>query len=127
MKMIQHKLFNQAAERGLAGRLAGTVFVTTSWDDGHMLDHQLAGLLETYELPGTFYVAPRNVELRQRERLRDRDLRALASDFEIGGHTLTHLRLTTLPDSVARREIEEGKDALEHIISAPLRSFCYPG
>jgi peptidoglycan/xylan/chitin deacetylase (PgdA/CDA1 family) len=92
-----------------------------------MRDHQLAGLLDTYGLPGTFYVAPRNVELRPRERLRERDLRALASDFEIGGHTLTHLRLATLPDSVARHEITDGKDALEQTIGMPLRSFCYPG
>ena len=76
----------------------GAVFVTTSWDDGHDLDHKLAGLLGHHGLRATFYVAPRNIELPRRERLRSRDLRALARDFEIGGHTLTHLRLTSLPD-----------------------------
>jgi peptidoglycan-N-acetylglucosamine deacetylase len=125
--MMQSKRWERGTARAIAGRRVGAVFVTTSWDDGHILDHQLAGLLDTYGLPGTFYVAPRNVELRPRERLRERDLRALSSDFEIGGHTLTHLRLTTLPDSIARHEIADGKDALEQAIGLPLRSFCYPG
>jgi peptidoglycan/xylan/chitin deacetylase (PgdA/CDA1 family) len=110
-----------------AGREVGGVFVTTSWDDGHILDYKLAGLLDDYRLPGTFYVPPRNIELPRQDRLRNRELRALAHDFEIGGHTLTHLRLTTLPDAVARKEIVEGKDALEQVVGVPLRCFCYPG
>jgi peptidoglycan-N-acetylglucosamine deacetylase len=105
----------------------GGVLVTTSWDDGHILDRKLAGLLDDYGLRGTFYVAPRNIELPPWDRLRSRDLQALARHFEIGGHTSTHLRLTTLPDAAARREIVEGKDDLEQVIGASLRSFCYPG
>jgi peptidoglycan-N-acetylglucosamine deacetylase len=105
----------------------GGVFVTTSWDDGHILDHKLANLLHNYRLPGTFYIAPKNVELAQHERLRSPDLQALSRDFEIGGHTLSHLRLTTVSDRVAAREISEGKDALEQVIGVPLRCFCYPG
>jgi peptidoglycan/xylan/chitin deacetylase (PgdA/CDA1 family) len=104
-----------------------SVFVTTSWDDGHVLDHQLARLLDMYDLPGTFYVAPRNVELRPRERLDARGLRLLAERFEIGGHTLNHLRLTTLADPAAHAEIRDGKNALEDVIGKPLHSFCYPG
>jgi peptidoglycan/xylan/chitin deacetylase (PgdA/CDA1 family) len=114
-------------ERAECGSEPWGVFVTTSWDDGHVLDCKLAGLLEHYELRGTFYVAPRNIELPPPERLRNRDLQALARHFEIGGHTLTHLRLTTLPDAAARKEIVEGKDSLEQVIGVSLRSFCYPG
>src|ERR1700689_4714900 len=76
-------------------------FVTTSWDDGHVYDFAVANLLDDYDLPGTFYVAPRNRELPPRARLRDRDIVELASRFEIGGHTLTHLRLTLLNDAEA--------------------------
>lgn len=110
-----------------SGREVESVFVTTSWDDGHILDHKLAGLLDDYGLRGTFYVAPRNIELPRQERLRNRDLQALARDFEIGGHTLTHLRLTSLPDAVARKEVVEGKDTLEQVVGVPVRCFCYPG
>ena len=111
----------------MSARSAEGVVVTTSWDDGHVCDHKLAELLEHYGLRGTFYVAPENVELPRRERLGDHELLALAGRFEIGGHTLTHRRLTCLPDDVAWKEIVEGKDALEQVIGAPLRSFCYPG
>lgn len=124
---IMRKHREETRKAADSGRAVGGVFVTTSWDDGHTLDHKLAGLLEDYGLRGTFYVAPRNIELRRQERLRNRDLQALAHDFEIGGHTLTHLRLTSLPDAVAVREIVEGKDELEQVIGEPLRCFCYPG
>ena len=119
--------WKQIGAAALSGREVGRTYVTTSWDDGHVLDHKLAGLLEDYGVPGTFYVAPNNVELPRQERLRKRDLRALATDFEIGGHTLNHLRLNTLPDDVAAKEVIEGKDALEQVLGERLRSFCYPG
>jgi peptidoglycan/xylan/chitin deacetylase (PgdA/CDA1 family) len=122
-----HKPWRWIENIAESGREVGGVFVTTSWDDGHILDHKLAGLLEDYGLRGTFYVAPMNIELRRQERLGNRDLQALARDFEIGGHTLTHQRLTSLPDAVATKEVVEGKDALEQVIGVPLRSFCYPG
>jgi peptidoglycan/xylan/chitin deacetylase (PgdA/CDA1 family) len=115
------------AELAVAGRASGAVYVTTSWDDGHVLDHAMAGLLETYDLPGTFYVAPRNIELPVRERLGERGTKLIGERFEIGGHTLTHLRLTTMADEHAMREIVDGKAELEQTLGAPLRSFCYPG
>jgi peptidoglycan/xylan/chitin deacetylase (PgdA/CDA1 family) len=101
-------------------------FVSTSWDDGHVLDHRLADVLDRYGLPATFYVAPRNVESPSRLRLDDHGVRALAERFEIGGHTLHHHPLTSLPDDEARQEILDGKTALEQLIGTPLRSFCYP-
>jgi len=110
-----------------SGRQPRGVFVTTSWDDGHVMDHRLAELLATHGLPGTFYVAPRNVELAPEDRLDDKSLQTLAQRFEIGGHTLTHLRLTGLSDATALQEIKDGKDAIEQIIASKLESFCYPG
>jgi peptidoglycan/xylan/chitin deacetylase (PgdA/CDA1 family) len=38
------------------------VTVTTSWDDGHILDVKLSELLKKYNLKGTFYIAPKNRE-----------------------------------------------------------------
>lgn len=102
------------------------VLVTTSWDDGHVLDHCVASLLEPYGLQGTFYVAPRNVEFPTPLRLRDRDLHAISAEFEIGGHTVSHANLTRIPDSEAAGEIREGKDALEQAIGSAVRCFCYP-
>lgn len=102
------------------------VIVTTSWDDGHVLDHRLAALLDRYDLEATFYIAPRNVELSPSDRLTAAGTGELAARFEIGGHTLNHLRLTTLPDDQARREVISGKEALEDVIGKPVESFCYP-
>ncbi len=109
------------------GARSRAVHVTTSWDDGHVLDVRMAELLDRHGLPGTFYVAPRNVELQPRERLDEQATRDLAAGFEIGGHTLYHLRLGHLSPAEARREIVTGKDALEQTIGEPVTSFCYPG
>jgi peptidoglycan/xylan/chitin deacetylase (PgdA/CDA1 family) len=103
------------------------VIVTTSWDDGHVKDESLAELLHDRGLAGTFYIAPRNVELPEASRLGTRGLRALSDEFEIGGHTLTHLRLPALSRADAKREIRDGKAVLEDVLGSPVDSFCYPG
>ena len=103
------------------------VLVTTSWDDGHVLDHKIANLLDTYDLPGTFYVATQNVELRPRDRLGPQGTRSIAERFEIGAHTRLHLRLPTLSLAAAREEIVGGKKDLEETIGREVQSFCYPG
>jgi peptidoglycan/xylan/chitin deacetylase (PgdA/CDA1 family) len=103
------------------------VIVTTSWDDGHLLDLRLAELLVERGIGATFYIAPRNDELPDRDRLGPAALRDLANTFEIGGHTLTHRRLTTLDESEADGEIRSGKDELEQLIEKSVDSFAYPG
>jgi len=102
------------------------VTVTTSWDDGHVLDLRLADLLDAYGLPATFYIAPRNVQIDERLRLSDTQLRQLGSRFEIGGHTLTHVRLPTVPLRTADEEIRLGKSCLEDVVQVKINAFCYP-
>lgn len=104
-----------------------TVTVTTSWDDGHVLDLRLADLLAGHGLPGTFYIAPRNVEIDAGLRLSAEQMRELADRFEIGGHTLNHVRLPSVPLDVADAEIRDGKAFLEDILQVTVDSFCYPG
>ncbi|MFF4960675.1 polysaccharide deacetylase family protein [Streptomyces sp. NPDC001222] len=102
--------------------------VTTSWDDGHRLDPRLADLLARYDVPGTFYIAPRNVEFAPADRLPAEGIRELAArdGVEIGGHTLSHLRLPLIGDAAAGEEIVAGKAELEDILGVPVVSFCYP-
>jgi peptidoglycan-N-acetylglucosamine deacetylase len=101
-------------------------YVTTSWDDGHKLDLRMASELSAHGLPGTFYIAPSCWEIPEEKRLTVGELRELADGFEIGGHTLTHPRLPTIPLDEARNEIVDGKSALEEMIGKPVTSFCYP-
>jgi peptidoglycan/xylan/chitin deacetylase (PgdA/CDA1 family) len=101
--------------------------VTTSWDDGHVLDERLAGMLADRGIKGTFYIAPENAEFPARDLLGPSGLRNLAGHFELGGHTLTHRRLTGLSLDEASLEICAGKARLEEIAQYPLTSFCYPG
>ena len=48
------------------------------------------------------------------------------SGMEIGGHTIGHPILTTLPDDEARAEIDGGRRALQELIDAPVDVFAYP-
>ena len=104
------------------------VIVTTSWDDGHKLDIRLAALLKKYNVPGTFYVSPRDHEIKKADRLTDQQVKDIDADgFEIGAHTMTHPRLTAVTDTQARREMQNSKKYLEKILDKPVVSFCYPG
>lgn len=103
------------------------IFVTTSWDDGHILDLQIAKLLKKYSLKGTFYISPKNREFKTSDLLSDEQVISLSKDFEIGAHTMTHPRLSKLRSDIASAEIRESKQYLENIIKKPVESFCYPG
>ncbi len=102
------------------------VFVTTSWDDGHIEDLKVALLLKRYNLRGTFYVAPENRELRAEDRLPERDVAELAGNFEIGGHTRTHPDLSRLTVADAEAEITSGREVLEGITGKKITAFAYP-
>jgi peptidoglycan/xylan/chitin deacetylase (PgdA/CDA1 family) len=103
-----------------------TVYVTTSWDDGHELDLKLAAELADHGMSGTFYIAPQCREIPEAKRLTPTALRELSEQCEIGAHTLTHPHLSAIPDDVARREIIKGRDAVEEVIGRSVTSFCYP-
>jgi len=97
--------------------------VTISVDDGHPTDLRTAELLEQFGLAATFYIPARNPE---RELLSKAQIRELASRFEIGGHTLNHTSLKSLPEARAWTEIYEGKAWMEDVVGTSLISFCYP-
>ncbi len=102
------------------------VIVTTSWDDGHILDLKLADLLRKYSVGGTFYISPRDHEIIPEKRLSNEQIRSLLPDFEIGAHTMTHRPLPTISDDAANEEIITSKKYLEEVIGGPVTSFCYP-
>jgi peptidoglycan/xylan/chitin deacetylase (PgdA/CDA1 family) len=96
--------------------------MTTSWDDGHPADLRIANLLKKYNLDGTFYVPLRS----QRNLVSPPEMRSLAAEFEIGGHTINHVSLTTISDAVAWEEISGCRPIIEDIVGLPCLMFCFP-
>ncbi len=100
--------------------------ITTSWDDGHLADLRLADLLETYQVPATFYI-PQFDRLADKPVLQPAQLRGLADrGFEIGAHTIHHTVLTTVADDVALREITDSRHYIADAIGLDCTAFCAP-
>jgi peptidoglycan-N-acetylglucosamine deacetylase len=98
------------------------MIVTTSWDDGDVLDGHVADLLDRHGISGTFYLT----RSFRPNRIPDERIRELATRHEIGAHTLTHPDLTRLSRAAKKDEIEGGKKWLEDVIGKPVAMFCYP-
>jgi len=98
------------------------LFVTTSWDDGDILDLKLAKLLRKYDIMGTFYI-PKSCRSNP---LEQRDIVMLDNEFEVGAHSLTHTDLTAISLQDVRKEIEGSKKYLEELLNHSVLMFCYP-
>src|SRR5690348_6493289 len=100
-----------------------SVITTTSWDDGNPLDFRIAEMLERYGLTGTFYV-PRRADTKV---MSTAQIQELSKRFEIGAHTLDHVRLHNLPDTEARRQLSASRLWIEEVTGRECRIFCFPG
>lgn len=98
--------------------------ITTSWDDGYPLDSRLANLLVKYNLAATFYIPKANSEY---EVMNEHSIRELANHFEIGGHTLSHIRLNTITGLKLQEEIDGCYKWLSDLLGYRPVSFCPPG
>ena len=98
------------------------VRITTSWDDGDVLDVRLSNLLTRYRIRGTFYVSKNY----RPNRLTEEHIRDIATYHEIGAHTLTHPDLRTLKENQLNEEILGSKQWLENVIHSQVTTFCYP-
>ncbi|MDP2641679.1 MAG: polysaccharide deacetylase family protein [bacterium] len=96
--------------------------ITTSWDDGDILDKRLSDLLSRYDVKGTFYISK---DYRP-ERLSDEDLRDIVRRHEIGAHTLTHPDLRAISTADKKNEIRGSKQWLEELLGSEVKMFCYP-
>ena len=105
----------------MAGQLRK--FVTTSWDDGSPTDIRLAELLGKYGLAGTFYVPRFNEE---HPVMTEAQITGIGRHFEIGGHTLNHLRLSGLSREQAEFEVNVCFHWLANLLGREPVSFCPP-
>lgn len=98
------------------------IYITTSWDDGYVLDLRIADLLAEHHLQGTFYIP----KMAERGVMSAPQIREIAAAFEVGAHTLHHVELPTVDDRRARQEIHGSKAWLEDITGKPCLMFCFP-
>lgn len=98
--------------------------ITTSWDDGYEADFKIAELLDKYQLKGTFYIPKANAE---KPVMSPSQLQALSKRFEIGGHTLSHVRLCHVDDATLEKEVAGSFHWLADVTGTPPVSFCFPG
>ncbi|MBI5469855.1 polysaccharide deacetylase family protein [Candidatus Kaiserbacteria bacterium] len=96
--------------------------ITTSWDDGDVLDKRIAALLEKHGMTGTFYI-PHDY---WGKRLSDDAIRTLGNRHEVGAHTFTHADLSAISLDKSKEEIEGSKRWLEDVCGKKIDVFCYP-
>ena len=96
------------------------IIVTTSWDDGNVLDVRLAELLDKYGVKGTFYIAP------NMPRMSNDEIIAISNRHEIGAHTMDHPLLTEISSEEIKKQIAQSRDYLEKIIGKQVKMFAYP-
>ncbi|KUE78528.1 polysaccharide deacetylase [Aeromonas schubertii] len=133
--------FRDLAEKGFIHRLEyGKKYLMITVDDGY-LDNltRMLPLLEKYGYKAVVYVVtgedhnrwdvehPTNPDTRV-PLMNSEQLKALVASghVEIGGHTLTHPRLSQLSSDQQAHEIGENKRQLEALLGHPLLSFAYP-
>lgn len=95
---------------------------TTSWDDGSTYDNKLLDLLKPLGIKGTLYIPQKS----KHRTLNDVDVKFLSQYFEIGGHSISHMDLTTLDSLQTKREVNNSKLYIESIIKNKCLMFCYP-
>ncbi len=66
-------------------------------------------------------------ELSQALMMRSEQVRSLhGAGMEIGAHTVNHPILAAVSDSEARRELQQGRDALQQLTQTPVVTLAYP-
>lgn len=122
--------------RGLAPLPKKAVAVTL--DDGYADNHSNAWpILAEQEFPATIFVTVGTVGNQNRWMVPDgypprqmlewSEIREMhAAGVQIGSHTMTHPKLSTLGRDAAQREVVEAKKTLEDRLGSEIDTFAYP-
>lgn len=112
--------------------------IILSFDDGYLDTYELAfPLLQEYGMKAVVFVLgerkitsnywDKYLGLPDAPLMKDQHILELyESGFEIGSHTMTHVRLPFLREDEAWEEIFRSRALLEILINAPVYSFSYP-
>lgn len=146
LKLLKRKgfesfTFEELSKGRTIDRLAsGKRYVMITVDDGFSDNyHLMLPLLKKYGFKAVVYVVTGESFNRwdvEADESPDKPFKLMTKDeikamadsgfIEIGGHTLTHPKLSQLSVEEQRHEILENKIQLESIIGKPLTSFAYP-
>lgn len=98
-------------------------YVAMTFDDGPHPQNtpRLLDMLRARNIKATFYVIGGNVD-----RYPQITRRTVAEGHEIGNHTYTHRKLTTLSDSEVRREMSRTRDAIARASGVQPRTMRPP-
>lgn len=100
-----------------------------SVDDGCASDVRVAELAKKYDIETIFYWPVEWHSLAYEkgyQPLRFEDAYGIASEFEIGSHTITHRHLTKIPLLEAAYEIEASREMLKEMFDIEVNKFCPP-
>ncbi|ABK02625.1 polysaccharide deacetylase [Arthrobacter sp. FB24] len=112
------------AAQAFPAQAAAPTVVSLTFDDGNADQMAAAQIMNNYGLDGTFYIPSGNIN--NAGYLTVSDLQGLAaSGHEIGGHTVTHADLTTLPSDEVTRQVCNDRVNLTNW-GFRVTSFAYP-
>lgn len=109
--------------------------VVLTFDDGYKNFYEVAfPILRRYGFSATVFVVTGEVggvsrwdSGSQAELMSWSQLRELhQAGIEVGSHTVSHPRLTQMPVGLAKRQIEDSRDALEQGLGTTVASLAYP-
>jgi len=113
---------------------ARTIVIT--FDDGYADNYSAFEALKDRGMYATWFITTNFIgqtscweksDISHKHMLSDAQLKAISQyGMEIGSHSLSHARLTTLDDTTLFTELSESKLTLERVINAEVRSLAYP-
>lgn len=98
-------------------------FITTSWDDGYPSDFRLAELMNKYGIQGTFYIPKYN---KAWEVMTEDQIVEMSKHFEVGGHTINHVKMNRVSEELFEREILGCYNWLTDLLGEEPQTFCFP-
>jgi peptidoglycan/xylan/chitin deacetylase (PgdA/CDA1 family) len=96
--------------------------VTSSWDDNDRGNMEIARILDSLNLKGTFYIDFSNAK----DQLSDSQIKTLSERHEVGSHTWSHADMRLSDERKIRRELIESRRHLEKIMGRPVLGLAYP-